>query len=216
MRLIDEEYTRHPFYGSRRLTARLKRQGYEVNPKRVSRLMRKMGIEAVYQKPNPSQPGKGHKKYPYLLRGLTINRPDRVRSTDITCIRMKQGFVYPVAVMDWHSRYVLSHEISASLDTGFCVTDPETAPEMSSLEIFNTDQGSQFTGTEFTERLAKREIKISMDGRDRALDNVFTERLRRSVKYEEVYLHSYETVRKAKKIFGIILNFITKRGCIRL
>lgn len=210
MRLIDEEYTRHPFYGSRRLTAWLKRQGHEVNPKRVSRLMRKMGIETIYQKPNLSRPGKGHKKYPYLLRGLTINRPDHVWSTDITYIRMKQGFIYLVAVMDWHSRYVLSHGISTTLDTGFCVTALETALEMSSPEIFNTDQGSQFTSTEFTERLAEREIKISMDGRGRALDNVFTERLWRSVKYEEVYLHSYETVKEAKENIRNYFEFYNK------
>lgn len=198
MRLIDEEYTRHPFYGSRRLTAWLRRQGHEVNPKRVGRLMKKMGIEAIYQKPNLSRAIKEHKKYPYLLRGLNINRPEQVWSSDITYIRMKHGFVYLVAVIDWYSRYVLSHEISTSLDTGFCLKTLEKALEKGTPEIFNTDQGSQYTSDEFTKMLKDNDIRISMDGRGRALDNIFTERLWRSVKYEEVYLHSYETIKEAK------------------
>lgn len=197
MRLIDEEYTRHPFYGSRRLTAWLRRQGCEVNPKRVSRLMKVMDIEAIYQKKNLSKASKAHKKYPYLLRGLKIDRPNQVWSSDITYIRMRHGFVYLVAIMDWYSRYVLSHEVSTSLDSGFCASALDKALEFGTPEIFNTDQGSQFTSTEFTGRLECEGVRISMDGRGRALDNVFTERLWRSVKYEEVYLHSYETVKEA-------------------
>jgi putative transposase len=197
MRLIDEEYTRPPFYGSRRLTAWLKRQGHKVNLKRIRRLMKIMGIEAIYQKPNLSKASKMHKKYPYLLRNMTINRRNQVWSSDITYIRMKQGFVYLAAVMDWYSRYVLSHEISTSLDTGFCITALEKALGKAAPEIFNTDQGSRFTSLDFTERLKSSGVKISMDSRGRALDNVFTERLWRSVKYEEVYINSYETVREA-------------------
>jgi putative transposase len=193
MRLIDEEYTRHPFYGSRRLTAWLKRLGHNVNLKRVRRLMKKMGIEAIYQKPSLSKASKMHKKYPYLLKNKVISGRNQVWSSDITYIRMKQGFVYLVAVMDWHSRYVLSHEISTSLDSRFCITALEKALDKAAPEIFNTDQGSQFTSLDFTDRLKSSGVKISMDSRGRALDNVFTERLWRSVKYEEVYLHSYET-----------------------
>jgi putative transposase len=207
MRLIDEEYTRHPFYGCRRLSAWLKRQGHHVNPKRVRRLMRLMGLEAIYQKPNLSKPAPGHKKYPYLLRNLVINRPNQVWSSDITYIRMKHGFIYLVAIMDWHSRYVLSHEISTSMDTDFCLEALEKALKTATPEIFNTDQGSQFTSIEFTGRLEKQGIRISMDGRGRALDNVFIERLWRSVKYEEVYLHSYESIKEAQQGIKNYLEF---------
>lgn len=197
MRLIDEEYTRHPFYGYRRLTAWLRREGYEVNFKRIRRLMRLMGIEAVYQKPNLSKASPGHKKYPYLLKNMVIKHPDQVWSTDITYIRMKHGFIYLTAIMDWFSRYVLSFEISTTLDTGFCIDALEKALNISKPEIFNTDQGSQFTSEAFTGCLKSSNITISMDGKGRAFDNIFVERLWRSVKYEEVYLNDYETVKEA-------------------
>jgi len=182
MRLIDEEYTRHPFYGSRRLTAWLRREGNRVNIKRVRRLMKEMGIEAIYQKPNLSKASPGHKKYPYLLKNMVIDHPDQVWSTDITYIRMRHGFVYLTAVIDWFSRYVLSYELSTTLDTGFCIEAVNRALNISKPEIFNTDQGSQFTSEAFIECLESGKITISMDGRGRALDNIFVERLWMSVK----------------------------------
>ena len=194
MRLIDEEYTLHPFYGARRLTAWLRQNGDMVNIKRVRRLMRTMEIEAIYQKPSLSKAVKEHKKFPYLLRGVEIKYPDHVWSTDITYIRMKHGFVYLVAIMDWYSRYVLAHEISTTLDTDFCLSALEKALKISKPEIFNTDQGCQFTSKEFTSYLQQNDITISMDGRGRAHDNIFIERLWRSVKYEEVYLKDYQVV----------------------
>ena len=198
MRLIDEQYTKTPFYGSRNMTTCLKRQGYKVNRKRIRRLMEQMGLEAVYPKPNLSKGIKEHKKYPYLLRDVEITRRDQVWSTDITYIRLKQGFIYLVAVIDWYSRYVLSWEISTTLDKEFCIKALNKALESGKPEIFNTDQGVQFTSLEFTGRLEDAGIQISMDGRGRALDNVFVERLWRSVKYEEVYLKDYQDVRIAK------------------
>ena len=183
MRLIDAEYTRHPFYGIRRITQVLKRQGHSVNHKRIARLMSRMGLEAIYPKPNVSKASNAHPKYPYLLRGLDIEYPDQVWSSDITYVRTRHGFVYLVAVIDWFSRYVLSFEISISLDADFCVKSLKKALTISKPEIFNTDQGSQFTSDDFTGCLAKADIRISMDGRGRALDNVFVERLWRSVKY---------------------------------
>ena len=173
MRLIDEKYTRHPFYGSRRLTAWLKRQDHDVNVKRASRLIAKMGIEAVYQKPNLSRADKEHEKYPYLLGGLKVERPDQVWASDITYIRMRTGFVYLVVVMDWYSRYVLSHEISTSLESEFCTVALGKALEKSNPEIFNTDQGSQFTSKYFTGILKEKIVRISMDGKGRAFDNIF-------------------------------------------
>lgn len=205
MRLIDEEYTRHPFYGTRRLTAWLKRKGHEVNIKRVRRLMRDMGIEAIYQKPNLSKAFPEHKKYPYLLKNIVIDHPDQVWSSDITYIRMKHGFIYLTAVMDWFSRYVLSFEVSTTLDTCFCIEALEKALNISNPEIFNTDQGSQFTSEAFTGCLKSNGITISMDGKGRAFDNIFVERLWRSVKYEEVYLNDYETVKNA--IVGLFRYF---------
>lgn len=205
MRLIDEEYTRHPFYGTRRLTAWLRREGHEVNIKRVRRLMRDMGIEAIYQKPNLSKAFPEHKKYPYLLKNIVIDHPDQVWSSDITYIRMKHGFIYLTAVMDWFSRYVLSFEVSTTLDTGFCIEALEKALNISNPEIFNTDQGSQFTSEAFTGCLKSNGITISMDGKGRAFDNIFVERLWRSVKYEEVYLNDYETVKNA--IVGLFRYF---------
>ena len=198
MRLVDEQYTKTPFYGSRNMTTCLKRQGYKVNRKRIRRLMKQMGLEAVYPKPNLSKGIKEHKKYPYLLRDVEITRRDQVWSTDITYIRLKQGFIYLVAVIDWYSRYVLSWEISTTLDREFCMKALNKALESGKPEIFNTDQGVQFTSLEFTGRLEAAGIQISMDGRGRALDNVFVERLWRSVKYEEVYLKDYQDVRIAK------------------
>lgn len=210
MRLIDEEYTRHPFYGVRRLTAWLRRQGHNVNPKRVRRLMRIMGIEAIYQKPDLSKACPEHSRYPYLLRGLTVSCPNQVWSSDITYIRLNSGFVYLVAVMDWYSRYILSYEISISLESGFCLKALEEALKAGVPDIFNTDQGSQFTSSDFLGILTQEGVRISMDGRGRALDNVFTERLRRSVKYEEVYLKSYETVRDARRNLGEYVEFYNK------
>jgi putative transposase len=195
MRLIDEEYTRHPFYGSRKMRDWLERQGYGVNRKRVRRLMRKMGLVSVAPKPNTSRPAPQHKIYPYLLRGLTIERPDQVWCADITYIRMAHGFVYLTAVMDWYSRYVLSWEVSVTMEEEFCVSALESALRRHGRpQIFNTDQGSQFTGEAFTGVLKEAEVDISMDGKGRAMDNIMVERLWRSVKYEEVYLKDYASV----------------------
>lgn len=198
MNLIDEQYTRTPFYGVPKMTAWLRRQGYGVNPKRVRRLMRVMGLEAVYPKPWLSKPSKEHKEYPYLLKGLIIDRPDQVWCADITYIRMVQGFIYLVAIMDWFSRYVVAWEISNTLDKEFCLNALEKALMISRADIFNTDQGSQFSSMEFTGRLEESGIRISMDSRGRVFDNIFVERLWRSVKYEEVYLNSYQSVREAR------------------
>jgi putative transposase len=198
MNLIDEQFTKTPFYGVERMTAWLHRQGQRVNHKRVRRLMRLMGLKAVYPKPRLSLSNQAHKTYPYLLRNLVINHPDQVWCADITYIRMLHGFVYLMAVMDWYSRFVLSWEISTTLDTPFCLSALQQALELSTPEIFNTDQGSQFTSREFIRRLEKKDIRISMDGRGRVYDNIFVERLWRSVKYEEVYLHHYQTVSEAR------------------
>ena len=210
MRLIDEQYTLAPFYGIRKMTAHLKGQGEDVNKKRVQRLMRFMGIEAIYQKPKLSLIHPAHKIYPYLLRGVPIDHCNHVWSTDITYIRLKGGFVYLVAILDWYSRYVLSWEISNTMDTEFCMRALENALKKGSPEIFNTDQGSQFTSNEFTGRLLKEGIRISMDGRGRAFDNIFVERLWRTVKYEEVYLKDYQSLKEAtselKKYFVFYNN----------
>ena len=192
MRLIDEQYTRRPFYGSRKMVAYLETQGHLVNRKRVQRLMRIMGLAGMAPGPNTSRPHPQHKVYPYLLRGVEVVKPNQVWSTDITYIRLAHGFVYLVAVIDWYSRKVLSWRISNTLDTVFCVDCLEEALQRhGNPEIFNTDQGSQFTSERFTGALKDRGIAISMDGRGRALDNIFVERLWRSVKYEEVYLKGY-------------------------
>lgn len=191
MRHLDEQYTRTPFFGVIKMTEMLRQQGHEVNPKRVRRLLRKMGLEAIYPKPRLSEPAPGHRIYPYRLRNVTITRPNQVWSSDITYIRLRGGFIYLVAVLDWYSRYVLSWEISTSLDAGFCCSALEWALRQGRPEIFNTDQGAQFTSEAFTGLLEKQGILISMDGRGRALDNVFVERLWRTVKYEEVYLKDY-------------------------
>jgi putative transposase len=193
MRLMDEQYLKTPFYGVRRMRAWLCREGNPVNPKRVRRLMRLMDLVPIYPKPRLSQPDLSHRIYPYLLKGLTINRPNQVWSTDITYIPMAKGFLYLVAVIDWFSRYVLSWRISNSLDVDFCLDALEAALVIGRPEIFNTDQGSQFTSDDFTGRLKSAEIRISMDGKGRAIDNIFVERLWRTVKYEHVYLHAPET-----------------------
>lgn len=172
-------------------------QGYHVNKKRVLRLMQKMGLQAIYPKRKLSKPGKGHLIYPYLLRDVKIIRPDQVWAADLTYIRLLRGFIYLVAIMDWYSRYVLSWEVSITLETDFCVAALRRALERRRPEIFNTDQGAQFTSTDFINELKSNEIRISMDGRGRVQDNIFVERLRRTLKYEEVYLKDYETVFEA-------------------
>lgn len=194
MTLLDREYTAHPFLGSRGLTAWLRREGHAVNRKRVQRLMRLMGLEAVYPKPRLSVRGAGHKVYPYLLRNVSIERVNQVWSTDITYIPMPNGFMYLTAVMDWHSRYVLSWRLSNTLDTEFCLEALEEALCRGRPEVFNTDQGVQFTSASFTSRLESAGVLVSMDGKGRCLDNVFVERLWRTVKYEYVYLWRPEAV----------------------
>jgi putative transposase len=194
MRLLDEKYTRTPFFGIRRMVVWLREAGHGVNPKRVRRLMRLMGLEAMYPKPRLSLGGPGHKIYPYLLSGVRIERTNQVWSTDITYIRLRQGFVYLVAVIDWHSRYVLSWEISVTMETSFCVAALDWALRRGKPEIFNSDQGAQFTSQDFTKRLLDEGIQISMDGRGRAFDNIFVERLWRTVKYEDIYLKDYTDV----------------------
>jgi putative transposase len=193
MRAIDELYLAHPFYGSRRISQEL-----GVNRKRAQRLMRRMGLEAIYPKPRTTRRHPGHKIYPYLLRDLEICRADQVWSTDITYIPLARGYLYLAAVLDWHSRYVLAWRLSTSLEGTFCCEALEQALSISQPEIFNTDQGVQFTSEAFTSRLKQRGIAISMDGRGRALDNVFIERLWRSVKYEEVYLQEYQSADDAR------------------
>ncbi len=197
MRLLDEQYTRTPFYGSRKMAGWLNTQGYPVERKRVRRLMQLMGLEAIYPKPKTSLPGPMAQKYPYLLRGVAMTRCNQVWSCDITYIRLQRGFIYLAAVIDWYSRYVLSWEISITLDTGFCLDALDRAMSRARPEIFNTDQGVQFTSNEFTNRLKAADVRISWDGRGRALDNIFVERLWRSVKYEEVYIKDYRSVKDA-------------------
>jgi putative transposase len=199
MNLIDEQFTKTPFYGVPRITESLRIKGHQVNQKRIRRLMRQMGLEAIYPKKNLSKAHPDHKKYPYLLKDVVIDHPDQVWSTDITYIRLQHGFVYLVAIMDWHSRYVLAWDISTTMDIAFCTRTLENALKISKPEIFNSDQGSQFTSNDFTGILGREGISISMDGRGRAYDNIFVERLWRSVKYEEVYLHQYLTVSEARK-----------------
>jgi putative transposase len=186
MRLLDEQYTRTPFYGVERMTAWLRQQGHAVNPKRVHRLLRLMGLEALYPKPRLSLPGDDERRYPYLLRGRAITAVNDVWSTDITYVRMLHGFLYLVAVLDWYSRYVLAWELSNTLDTHFCLAALDTALRHGQPRIFNTDQGAQFTSAVYTSRLEQAGIRISWGGRGRALDNVFVERLWRSVKWEMV------------------------------
>lgn len=202
MRSIDEIYTEFPYYGSRRMAAQLTRQGQPACRERVQRLMRLMGIEAIYPKPRTSKPHPDHKIYPYQLRNVAIERVNQVWSCDITYIRLKQGWLYLIAIMDWFSRYVLTWELSLTMEVDFCLTALARALAMNRPEIFNTDQGSQFTSAAFTGMLSNHEIRISMDGRGRAFDNIFNERLWRSVKYEEVYLKDYETPKDARLGLG--------------
>jgi len=194
MNEIDTIYTKYPFYGSRKITVELRKKGYQVNIKRVKRLMKKMGIRAIYPEPNTSCPNKSHHIYPYLLKGITIAYPNHVWSTDITYLRLKKGFLYLVAIIDWYSRYVLSWDLSNTIDTFFCVTALKEALEITKPDIFNSDQGAQFTSNKFLNILLDQDIKISMDSKGRALDNIFVERLWRTVKYEDIYLKNYETV----------------------
>jgi putative transposase len=203
MRLMDEQYMRTPYYGVERMVAWLVRQGVRIGHNRVRRLLRRMGLQAVYPKPRLSRPGgKEHRLWPYLLRGLSIDRPNQVWAADITYIRLWRGFVYLAAVMDWYSRYVLSWALSVTLDAWFCIEALRQALRLGRPQIFNTDQGSQFTGDAFTGILQEAGIAISMDGRGRAFDNIFVERLWRSVKHEEVYLKDYGLVEDARRGLG--------------
>jgi putative transposase len=208
MRLIDEQFLETPFYGSRQMARHLRRQGYSVGRKRVQRLMRKMGISAIYQAPKTSKPHPEHKIYPYLLRNVSITQPDHVWCADITYIPMRRGFLYLVAIMDWATRSVLSWRLSNSMDSSFCVEALEEAmSRYGKPKIFNTDQGSQFTSYDFARVLKDNDIKISMDGKGRWMDNVFIERLWRSLKYECVYLHDYQTGSEAREGIGRWIEF---------
>jgi len=198
MRLLDQEYTERPFYGVRKMTVGLRLQGYSVGPKRVRRLLRAMGLMAVYPKPRLSLNPLAHKRFPYLLKGMAIVRPNQVWSTDITYIRLRGGFVYLAAVIDWYSRYVLAWELSISLEADFCIAVLKRALATQQPEIFNTDQGVQFTSAQFQAPLLAAQVRLSMDGRGRAFDNIFVERLWRTVKYEEVYLKDYRDVSEAR------------------
>jgi putative transposase len=208
MRLIDAEYTRRPFYGYRKMTAYLRKEHkYTINHKRVARLMRRMGLQAVYPRPGTSKPAPGHKIYPYLLRGLAIQRPHQVWSADITYIPLVRGFAYLVAVIDWYSRFVLAWQLSNTLDGAFCLEALSQALKHGQPEIFNTDQGAQFTANAFTGALEAAQVRISMDGRGRALDNIFIERLWRTVKYENVYLHDYASLPALTQGLEAYFNF---------
>jgi putative transposase len=207
MKLIDRQYLATPFYGARRIAAWLKNQGYRVNRKRVRRLMQVMGLKAIYRHPRTSQPAPGHKIYPYLLSGMEITRPNQVWAADITYIPMARGFLYLVAIIDWYSRYVLSWRLSNTLDDSFCVEALEEALRKGRPDIFNTDQGAQFTGEAFTGLLQQHEVRISMDGKGRYSDNLFIERLWRTVKYEEVYIKAYQNGRDARVGIGDYFRF---------
>ena len=207
MRLIDEEHTRHPFSGTRTMTTYLQNSGHKVNRKRIQNLYKKMGLEAVYPKPKLSIPNQEHKIYPYLLRGLVIDRVDQVYSTDITYVRMRKGFMYLIAIMDWYSRYVLGWSLSSTLEADFCIETLVNVLSSHRCEIFNTDQGSQFTTHRFTDELLDRGIKVSMDGKGRAIDNVFIERLWRSLKYQCIYLREFYTVKELRQAINEYLNY---------
>ena len=196
--LLDKQYTRTPFYGVPRMTEFLRNKGHTVGPKLTRRLLREMGLLAVYPKPRTSQPCPTHRIYPYLLRNVEITAPNQVWGTDITYIRLQRGFVYLVAILDWFSRYVVAWELSVTLEVEFCIRALERAFGLGVPQIFNSDQGSQFTSSAFTERLLVAEVQISMDGRGRFYDNIFVERLWRTVKYEEVYLKDYASPRDAR------------------
>lgn len=208
MRLIDDIHLKYPFYGSRRIRNELRDRGYDIGRRHVSTLMRKMGIAALYQKPRLSEPHPGHKVYPYLLRGMEITRANQVWTADITYLPMAKGFCYLVAIMDWASRRVLAWRLSNTMGTSFCTKAIEEAMRrFGAQEIFNTDQGSQFTLEAFTEMLSSKDIRISMDGRGRRIDNVFVERLWRSVKYEEVYLKAYGSIAEARQALRAYFEF---------
>jgi putative transposase len=212
MREIDETYLAHPFFGSRQMTRWLQRQGHAVNRKRVQRLMQLMGLEAIYQKPNLSRANALHRVYPYLLRHLVVDRPNQVWAMDLTYVPIQGGYIYLCAVIDWHSRCVLAWALSNTLDASFCVATVQRALDRHGTpEIFNTDQGCQFTSTEFTGLLLARGIKLSMDGKGRCLDNVFVERLWRSVKYEEIYLKSYSSLVDAEHQLKAYFQFYNER-----
>jgi putative transposase len=212
MRAIDELHLEHPFAGSRMLRDFLLRDGVRVGRRHMRTAMRRMGIEAIYRKPNTSKPAQGHKIYPYLLRNVAVTRANQVWSTDISYIPMKRGFVYLIAVIDWYSRRVLSWKLSITMDVSFCLEAlDEALKKYGKPEIFNTDQGSQFTSIDFTGRLKKEGIAISMDGKGRWCDNVFVERFWRSIKYEEVYLHAYDSVSEARSRIGQYIQFFNSR-----
>jgi putative transposase len=207
LKAIDRIFTDFPFFGARKIRAYLRQQGYEVSRKRVRRLMRILGLESIYPRPRTSIPSPEHKIYPYLLKGLNINKPNQVWSADITYIPMCQGFVYVVAIIDWFSRYVLSWALSNTIDADFCVEALEEALQFGTPEIFNTDQGSQFTSETFVSKVLSNNVQVSMDGRGRWMDNVFVERLWRSLKYEEVYLRAYDNTKEARSLIGRWFNF---------
>ena len=211
MRRIDEQYLKTPFYGSRRMVIELTQQGLAVNRKRVQRLMRLMDLEAIYPRPRTTESSAEHRKFPYLLRNRRITKPDEVWAADITYIPMTQGYMYLVAIIDWHSRYVLAWRLSNSLESSFCMEVLDEALEDRQPEIFNTDQGAQFTSRMFTGRLEAAGVNISMDGKGRALDNVFIERLWWSVKYEYVYLHDHPTVSSLHRGLGNYLEFFNRK-----
>jgi putative transposase len=210
MKLLDEQYTKTPFYGSRKFAKWLARNGYSANRKRVQGLLRAMGLAAIYPKPRLSLGVRNATKYPYLLSGVVIERVNQVWATDITYIRMSRGWGYLAAILDWRSRYVLAWRLSADLEVGFCLEALEEALGTGKPEIFNSDQGVQFTSTIFTGTLKARDIAISMDGRGRVFDNIFTERLWRTVKYEEVYLHDYESLIDARQCLGRYFEFYNR------
>jgi len=207
MKLIDGQYLSTPFYGARRMAVWLNKRGYRVNRKRVQRLMRIMGLKAIYRRPRTSKPAPGHKIYPYLLGDIKVTRPNQVWAADITYIPMARGFLYLVVIMDWYSRYVLSWRLSNTLDSGFCVDALDEALRKGRPEIFNTDQGAQFTSEVFTMLLEQHGVRISMDGKGRYSDNLFIERLWRTVKYEEVYLKAYQDGRDARINLGNYFRF---------
>jgi len=212
MRLIDEQHLETPWYGSRQMSRHLRRLGHAVNRKRISRLMQLMGLSVIYQKPNTSKPHPQHKVYPYLLRGLTIDRPNQVWCADISYIPLRRGFLYLVAIMDWFSRKVLSWRLSNTMDADFCVDALEEAlARFGQPEIFNTDQGSQFTSDEFTNVLKKANVRISMDGKGRWRDNIMIERLWRSLKYECIYLHAFETGSEVRRGLKHWIEFYNTR-----
>jgi len=212
MRQIDEQFLEKPFFGVRQMTWHLRNEGHLVNEKRIRRLMRLMGLMPIYQKPNTSKAAKGHKTYPYLLRGLRVDRPNQVWAADITYLPMRRGFLYLVAIMDWHTRKVLAWRISNTLEADFCVEAlNEAIVRFGPPEIMNTDQGSQFTSFAWTDRLRRSSVRISMDGKGRFLDNIFVERLWRSLKYECVYLHAWETGSEAKEGVGKWIEFYNRK-----